>query len=41
MRTHTWLQGLSQAPKLATLFLKYLPFERIKYGSLTVRYVVV
>ena len=36
MRTQTWLQGLVRAPKFAALFLKYLPFERIQHGSLTV-----
>lgn len=36
MRTQTGLQGLVRAPKFAALFLKYLPFERIQHGSLTV-----
>ncbi len=36
MRPQTWLQDLSSTPKLAAILLKYLPFERIRYGSLTV-----
>ncbi len=36
MRAQTWLQALSNTPKLAALLLKYLPFERIRYGSLSV-----
>lgn len=36
MRAHIWLLGLFHAPKLAAWLLKYLPFERIEYGSLTV-----
>ena len=36
-RTQTWLLDSSYAPKLATWLLKYLPFERIQHGSLTVR----
>ena len=35
-RTQTWLLDSSFAPKFAAWLLKHLPFERIRYGSLTV-----